>query len=64
MEKKYISIGEASKRLCVGIDTVRRWVDSGKLSAYITPTKHRKILVEDIMRLQNDKSSIQKEENG
>ena len=55
MENKYVSIGEASKMLCVRIDTVRRWVDAGLLKAYVTPTKHRKILVEDIERLLNDK---------
>ena len=62
MEQKYISIGEASKRLCVGVDTVRRWVDTGKLKAYITPTKHRKILIEDIDRLLNE-NNLQKKEN-
>ena len=53
MEQKYVAIGEAAKRLCVRVDTVRRWVDTGKLKAYVTPTKHRKILIADIERLLN-----------
>ena len=51
IDSKYVSIGDAAKRLCVHIDTVRKWVDTGKLKAYVTPTKHRKILVEDIDRI-------------
>jgi excisionase family DNA binding protein len=57
MEKEYISVGEAAKRLCVCISTVRSWVDAGKLKAYVTPTKHRKILKSDLLRIQKGKNA-------
>ena len=56
MENKWVSVQEASKLLGVCKDTVRSWVDTGKLKAYITPTKHRKISIEDIKKMVNDEN--------
>lgn len=54
-EIKYISIGQAAKLLGVCVGTIRSWVDKGKIMSYITPTKHRKILVKDIERITKSK---------
>ena len=51
MESEYVSVGKASKILGVCIQTVRKWVDEGKLKSFITPTKHRRVSLEDIKRL-------------
>ena len=48
MVDKYLSIGEAAKRLGVSIDTVRRWEKSGKLRAYRLDGKNRSFKVRDI----------------
>ena len=53
--KQYVSIGQASKLLCVCVATVRAWVDMGLLKAYVTPTKHRKISIKDIERITKSK---------
>ena len=57
MDKKWVSVSKAADMLCVCRDTIRKWVDAGTLKAYVTPTKHRKISLEDIERLLNDKGS-------
>jgi excisionase family DNA binding protein len=55
---EYVSVSEAAKRLCVCPDTIRKWVDAGKLKAYVTPTRHRKILAEDIDRILKGNLSL------
>ena len=50
----YVSIGKASAMLCVCRDTLRKWVDTGKIKSFVTPTRHRKILLEDINKILNN----------
>lgn len=45
MQVKYYSAPELAKMLNVNVSTVKRWVDSGLLTADITPGGHRKINV-------------------
>lgn len=45
---EYISVGKAAKIMGVHIDTIRHWMEDGKLKGYVTPTKHRKVSVDSI----------------
>ena len=51
MEKQHVGIGEAAKILGVHPNSVRDWIEKGKLKAYRTPGKRRMISVADIKRL-------------
>jgi excisionase family DNA binding protein len=44
----YLSIGQASKRLGVSIQTLRRWDTEGKLTAERTPSGHRRYLASEV----------------
>ena len=52
----FLTIGEASTRYNVHPNSLRRWVDSGKLPAMVTPGNHRKIrasALESLLGLTN-----------
>jgi excisionase family DNA binding protein len=40
----WLPLGEASRLVGVGPDTLRRWADSGKVQSYQTPGGHRRFL--------------------
>lgn len=46
-----IGIGEASERLGVHPDTLRRWEDAGRISSTRTPGNQRRYLVTDVEAL-------------
>jgi molybdopterin-binding protein len=48
------SIGDASQLLGMSADTVRRWVDAGRLAADRTPGGHRLIDGPDLARLARE----------
>ena len=54
---EYVSLGKAAKALCVRVETIRSWVDKGKIKAYRTPTRRRMVLVADIERIKRDSVS-------
>lgn len=47
-ETKWISTGQAARRLGCCHATVRRWCDSGKLSHWKTPTNQYKVAQHDV----------------
>lgn len=47
----WLSVGEAAERLRVGVDAVRRAIDTGKLTAGRTPGGHRRVSAESVDRL-------------
>ena len=47
----YLSIGGASRQFSISVSTLRRWVDSGKLRASVTPGGWRKIRSRDLESL-------------
>ena len=38
----WLTLGEASRRLGVDPDTLRRWADAGKIEVFVTPGGHRR----------------------
>jgi len=51
MAEKYIAAGQAATLLGVHADTLRRWVDEGRLEAVRTLGGHRRYLLSDIQAL-------------
>lgn len=47
----WLSVGEAAERLRVGAETVRRAIDSGRLTAGRTPGGHRRVSAASVERL-------------
>lgn len=52
-KEKYVSIGQASKLLGVCVETIRRWIKEGKITALTLPTKHRRFSIEEVNKLLN-----------
>jgi excisionase family DNA binding protein len=52
-EKKYLTLKEASEHFGVSVDTIRRWENSGKLSAERTAGGHRRFLLSDLTLLNS-----------
>ena len=42
-QNRWMRLGEASKRLGVSIDTLRRWIDAGRVPSWRTPTGERRV---------------------
>ncbi len=59
-EKTIISIGEAAIILGVHIDTLRNWDKQGFLVPIVTPGKHRRYLLEDILKIINGRNKMVK----
>lgn len=53
-DTKLLSIGEAAKRLGVHINTLRRWVESGRIHAVRLPSGYRRFEVREIERLRRE----------
>lgn len=47
----WLTAGEAAERLRVGVDAVRRALESGRLSGGKTPGGHRRVSAESVERL-------------
>lgn len=47
----WLTVGQAAERLRVGIETVRRAIDAGRLTAGRTPGGHRRVSAESVDRL-------------
>jgi excisionase family DNA binding protein len=51
----WLSLGAASRLLGVDPDTLRRWADGGRISAFVTPGGHRRFERGEIERLVADR---------
>jgi excisionase family DNA binding protein len=49
----WLPLGEASRLVGVGHDTLRRWADSGKVQSYQTPGGHRRFLRSSLEAMVN-----------
>lgn len=54
-EPRYLGTREAAEMLSVGESTVKRWVDQGILPAERTAGRHRKIRLEDLLRITRER---------
>ena len=45
--KSQLTTGDVAEHCSVSYDTVMNWISNGKLKAYMTPGRHRRVLVED-----------------
>ncbi len=52
-EDPWLPLGEASRLVGVGHDTLRRWADSGKVQSYQTPGGHRRFLRSSLEAMVN-----------
>ena len=53
--ERWLSLGPASRLLGVDPDTLRRWVEQGKVDAYVTPGRHRRFDRRTIERLASSR---------
>lgn len=54
---RWIRLGEAAARIGVSVDTLRRWVDAGKVSSWRTPGGERRIAEAEVERLAQGRAS-------
>jgi excisionase family DNA binding protein len=50
----WLTVGQAAERLRVGLETVRRAIDSGKLTAGRTPGGHRRVSAASVDKLYRE----------
>lgn len=63
-EKEFITAGEASQLSGLEIQTIRRLVDSKKISSFTTPAGHRRISRKSLQEmLDNDEVEVSEKEN-
>lgn len=63
MNTEHISISEAARRVGVSRITMTKWVDSGKVIAFMTPSGTKRVFEEEIDKIFNNTlANAQKEE--
>mgnify|MGYP001823793548 FL=1 len=57
-DTKQLRIGEAAEQLGVSVDTVRRWIEAGRLDVELSPGGQRLLRQEDVARLAAERRRL------
>ena len=57
-DTKQLRIGEAAEQLGVSVDTVRRWIEAGRLDVELSPGWQRLLSLEDVARLAAERRRL------
>lgn len=52
----YLTTGEAARYCSVGVNTIKRWIQSGDLAAVVTPGGHKRTPQADFVRFLRDRA--------
>jgi excisionase family DNA binding protein len=57
MDADWLTVGEAARYLGVSEPTLRKWTDEGRIEVFRTPGKHRRYLLETLIRFRDGREN-------
>lgn len=63
MKSPYYSVAEAARQLVVSENTIRRWLDTGRLGGFVNPINHRRwISPKSVAMLRGQVTAVKEQE--